>query len=112
METTWKILNLKRKPNTGLVIEVTYVMNFDLNGEKDRNIGMIELVGDENDPNFVLFEELTEEIVLNWVKGDLGEEKIQEIENRFQLNLEERIERKANPEFLQGLPWKENGFFN
>lgn len=112
METNWKILNLKRKPNSGLVIEVTYVMNFKLQDESDRNIGMIELEGDENDPNFVPFEELTEEIVLDWVKSELGEEEMGEIESKHQSIMEDRIYKKANPEFLDGLPWENSRMFN
>ena len=106
METNWKILNLKRKPENGLVIEVTYVMNFKLEDESDRKIGMIKLEGNENDPNFIPFEELTEEVVLDWVKSELGEEKIEEIESHHKSIMEGRIERKANPESLQGLPWE------
>lgn len=112
METNWKILNLKRKPSSGLVIEVTYVMNFKLQDESDRKIGVIELEGDENDPNFVPFEELTEEIVLDWVKSNLGEEKIEEIESKHQSIMEDRIYKKSNPEFLQGLPWDKSNLFN
>ena len=106
METTWKVLELKRKPDTGLVIEVTWVMNFDLNGEKDRHIGSIKLEGDVNDPNYVPYEDLTEEIVLGWIQSDLGEEKIAEIKSSVQSRLEERIERENNPEFLTGKPWE------
>lgn len=110
METNWKIANLKRKPEDGLVIEVTWVMNFDLNGEKDRKVGMIKLEGDSNDPNFVAYENLTEEIVLDWVKSELGEEKIENIENEFKTILENRIQKKENPEFLTGKPWVNSPF--
>jgi len=108
METNFKILNLKRKPENGLVIEVTWVMNFKLNDESDRKIGMIKLEGDENTPGFIPFEELTEELVLDWVKIELGEDKIEEIESHYKTIMEERIERKSNPEFLKGLPWGDN----
>lgn len=105
MKTTTKIANLKRKPTTGLVFEVTYIMNFELENETDRKVGIIEFEGDETDPNFIPFEDLTEEIVLGWVTATLGEEQTSAIETEFETRLQERINKKANPEFLTGTPW-------
>jgi hypothetical protein len=105
MKTTTKIANLKRKPTTGLVFEVTYIMNFELEGETDRKVGTIEFVGNVNDPNFVPFENLTETTVLSWVTSTLGEEQISAIETEFETRLQERIDKKSNPEFLTGTPW-------
>ena len=105
MNTTTKIANLKRKPTTGLVFEVTYIMNFELENETDRKVGMIEFEGDETDPNFIPFEDLTEETVLGWVTETLGEEEITKIETEFETRLQERIDKKSNPEFLVGTPW-------
>ena len=105
MKTTTKIANLKRKPTTGLVFEVTYIMNFELENETDRKVGMIEFEGDETDPNFVPFKDLTETIVLGWVTETLGETEITKIKNEFESRLQGRIDKKANPEFLTGTPW-------
>jgi len=105
MKTTTKIANLKRKPTTGLVFEVTYVMNFELEGESDRKVGTIEFAGNVNDPNFVPFENLTEETVLGWVTSTLGEVEIAAIKTEFETRLQERIDKKTNPEFLTGKPW-------
>jgi hypothetical protein len=106
MKTTTKIANLKRKPTTGLVFEVTYIMNFELENETDRKVGLIEFEGDETDPNFVPFEDLTEAIVLGWVTETLGETEITKIKNEFEARLQGRIDKKANPEFLTGAPWE------
>jgi hypothetical protein len=105
MKTTTKIANLKRKPTTGLVFELTYIMNFELENETDRKVGMIEFEGDETDPNFVPFEDLTEETVLGWVTATLGEKQISAIETEFETRIQERIDKKASPEFLIGTPW-------
>lgn len=105
MTTTWKIAQLKRKPLSGLVIEVTYIMNFELEGETDRHVGSVTLEGDESSETFVPYEELTESIVLDWVKEELTQEKITEIETSMEARLEKRIEKKTNPEFLTGTPW-------
>lgn len=108
METNWIICDTKRKPDTGLVFEVTYIINFKLENKEDRHVGFIELVGDANDPNFVPFSELTEELVLNWVQSEIGQEEITRIQTGIETRLQERIDREKNPEFLQGLPWTEN----
>jgi len=105
MTTTWKIAQLKRIPDTGLVTYVTYIMNFELGGEIDRLVGSITLTGDVNDPDFIPFENLTEEDVIAWVQANLGEVEISTIEADYQAQLEERILNKQNPEFLEGTPW-------
>lgn len=105
MTTTWKIAQLKRNPSTDLVIEVTYIINFLHEEVSDRKVGVVTLTGDPADPAFIPYEELTEEIVINWVKDDLGAEAISEIEAEFLAKLEEVLEKKNNPEFLMGTPW-------
>jgi hypothetical protein len=59
MTTTWNIVQLKRKPESGLVFEVTYIMNFEYETETDRHVGNVELEGDPNSPNFTPYEALT-----------------------------------------------------
>jgi hypothetical protein len=106
MKTTTKIANLKRKPESGFVFEVAYIMNFELENEIDRKLGMIEFEINETESNFIPYEELTEEIVLGWVIETLGEEEITKIETEYKTKLEERIEEKSHPEFLIGAPWE------
>lgn len=108
METTWEIANLKRKSDTGLVVNVTWIAKFKLGAEEDRKIGKMELQGSEEDLGFIPFENLTEEIVIQWVKDQLGESMISEMESQYQNVLEERINKKTNPEFLVGTPWDKN----
>lgn len=105
MTTTWQIAGLKRNPSTDLVIEVTYIMNFLHEGISDRKVGVVTLTGDPTDPAFIPYEELTEEIVINWVKDDLGAEAISGIEASFLARLEAAVEKKNNPTFLTGTPW-------
>lgn len=105
MTTTWKIAQLKRVPGTGLVTQVTYIMNFKLESETDRKVGSVTLTGDANDPNFIPFENLTEEGVVAWVQAELGASEISTIETEFQTRLQERLDKKNNPESLTGLPW-------
>ena len=106
MTTNWQIAEIKRTPDTGLVIEVLYIMNFELEDKGDRHVGSITLTGDPTAPDFVPFENLTQEIVLGWVQAELGETKINEITTSAQTRLQERIDRENNPEFLTGMPWE------
>jgi hypothetical protein len=105
MTTTWKIGQLKRRPTTGLVFQVNYIMNFKLQNETDRYVGSVTLEGDPASSTFVPYEELTESIVLEWVKTTLTQSKITEIESGFESKLEGMIEEKNNPKFLTGKPW-------
>lgn len=105
MTTTWKIAQLKRNPSNGLVFEVTFIMNFELENETDRHVGSVTLEGDPTSETFVPYEELTELIVLDWVKEELTQSKITEIESSMESRLQEIIEKKTNPEFLTGTPW-------
>ena len=105
MTTNWQIVDLKRKPDTGLVFEITYIINFTHLEKEDRHVGMIELAGDPLSESFIPFNELTEETVLQWVKDSLGEERITTITTDIQTRIEELVERENNPTFLQGFPW-------
>ena len=105
MTTTWKIAQLKRVPDTGLVTQVTYIMNFKLESETDRKVGSVTLTGDASDPNFIPYENLTEEGVVAWVQAELGASEISTIETEFQTRLQEKLDKKNNPESLTGLPW-------
>jgi hypothetical protein len=106
MTATWQIANLKRKPDTELVFEVTYIMNFAHEQESDRHVGMVTLTGNASDPSFIPFGDLTETTIVQWVQDELGQEKIDEIESSALARLQAAHDRKKNPEFLTGLPWR------
>lgn len=105
METTWKVAQMKRDPLDGVVIEVTYIMNFKLQGETDRKVGIVVLVGDSSDPDFIPYDDLTEQIVLNWVQNELGSATITSINSQYETKLQQKINEKNNPNYLIGLPW-------
>lgn len=106
MTTNWQITKIKRKPDTGLVIEVLYIMNFKLEDKEDRYVSSITLTGDPTAPDFISFEDLTQEIVLGWIQTELGQTKIDEITSSMQARLQERIDKENNPEYLTGIPWE------
>jgi hypothetical protein len=105
MDKTFKIANMKRTPDAGVVVKVVYIIEFEYNGIYDRHVGSVTLIGDPTSPDFVPFNELTEEIVTDWVKAELGETKLAEIDSTFQASLEAKYQAKQNPEFISGTPW-------
>lgn len=105
MTTTWKIYNLERQTENGLVIEVTYGCIGVSTNFKTRQTGILGLEGDPTDPNFVAWEDLTEEIVIGWVKDELGTEKVNEMETKIEDRLTGREEELSNKTTEEGLPW-------
>jgi hypothetical protein len=69
---TWKVRKLVQKNDeNGLVIQVFYKI-YSTDGEYSYvSAGTIEL-GTENISNFIPYQDLTEEIVLQWIRDKLG----------------------------------------
>ena len=105
MESNFKIANMKRTPVDGVVIDVTFIINFSLEGVADRHVSSIKILGDPSSPDFVPFGELTEELVIEWVKDELGADKLAEIFTNMETRLQEKLDKKNNPEFIAGTPW-------
>ena len=104
---TWKVANLERTLADGRVGTVHYTVNA-LSDTVDPNsesggfysagaYGSVGLDGDVTTP----FENLTEEVVVGWVKEKFGAEKVAEIEAALQA----QIDRKITPVTATGKPW-------
>ena len=105
---TWKVANLERNVADGKVNTVHYTVNA-LSDQVDPNsesggffsAGAYGSVGLDGDLS-VAFEDLTEEVVVGWVKEKLGgDEKVAEI----QAALDAQIAEKAAPTKAAGVPW-------
>lgn len=106
MKTTWKIADLKSKPDTKVVVNVTAIVSFELDGYRDRAVRGAKFEGDPTSPSFIPFEKLTEEVVINWVKEKLGADGIANMEKNAQKSIEQQINSKNHPEFISKIPWK------
>ena len=53
---------------------------------------------DPSDPNFVPFDDLTEEVVIGWVQDKMGEE--------IESNLNNQMDALKNPTSASGVPWQ------
>jgi hypothetical protein len=94
----WKIANLERETDDGFVFTAHYTVNA---SDGVYTSGAYGSLGFERPDNLIPFSELTEEIVIGWVKEKFGEEKVAEIEAALQSQLDEQ----RHPTKAAGLPW-------
>lgn len=104
METVWRIKDMIRYQNTGLVEYVDFTFTSTLDGHTYEEFSSVKLSGDENSEGFIAYDDLTEEVVLQWVMGTLGEKGIENLENMNRAVLIDMADRAANPT-TTGLPW-------
>jgi len=115
--TTWKVNNMVHNTDNGGVITVYWecVAQADTGesavegGESAVEGGKLRLEPDSSSPDYVAYEDLTEEIVLGWVYNSLkeGEETAEEAKARIEANrtgkVQGQIDRKASQ--ASGTPW-------
>ena len=95
MQTTWKIIQLERKADDGLVTVVHYRVEA-VDGEFSAST--YGTVSFERGETFIDFNQLTETDVISWVKSKLDPAAIEQ-------SLADQIATQKNPPVLQGMPW-------
>jgi hypothetical protein len=95
---TWKIANLERETEDGYVFTAHYTVNAD---DGTYTSGAYGSLGLERPDSLIPFSQLTEAIVIGWVKEKFGEEKVAEIEAALQSQIEEQ----KHPSKAAGVPW-------
>jgi hypothetical protein len=95
---TWKIANLERETEDGFIFTVHYTVNAD---DGTYTSGAYGSLGLERPDNLIPFSQLTEEVVVGWVKEKFGEEKVAEIEAALQSQINEQ----KHPTKASGVPW-------
>ncbi len=107
MATTfaWKINTLEREVSDGFVFVAHYsvvAISDTLDPEGNPyNSGAYGSVGLERPSTLIPYADLTEEIVIGWVKEGLGDEKVAEVEAALQAQIDEQ----RNPTKANGVPW-------
>lgn len=101
MATTfvWKIAQLERETADGYVFTAHYTIDASDGVYKAGAYGSVGLERPEGE--MIPFADLTEEIVLGWVKNEFGDAKVAEVEAALQAQLDEQ----RHPTKAQGLPW-------
>lgn len=95
---TWAIANLERQTEDGYVFTAHYTVSAN---DDTYSSGAYGSVGFERPENLVPFADLTEELVVGWVKDHFGTEKVTEIEAALQSQLDEQ----HAPSKAAGVPW-------
>jgi hypothetical protein len=96
---TWGVANLERETADGFVFVCHYTIAANDGTYASSAYGSI---GFERPENLIPYADLTEELVIGWVKEALGgDEKVTEIEAALQKQLDEQ----HNPTVAPGLPW-------
>lgn len=94
----WKIANLDREAQDGFVFCCHYTVSAE---DGTYNAGAYGSIGLERPDSLIPFDDLTEDMVINWVKEKFGDEKVSEIEAALQSQLDE----KHAPTKASGVPW-------
>ncbi|WP_341247361.1 hypothetical protein [Nereida ignava] len=95
---TWAIANLERETADGFVFCCHYTVNAEDGTYSSSAYGSIGL---ERPDTLIPFDDLTEGMVVGWVKEKLGAEKVTEVEDALQVQLDE----KHAPTKAAGVPW-------
>ena len=95
---TWAIANLERETSDGFVFTGHYTVSA---ADEAYTAGAYGSIGFERPDTLIPFDDLTENMVVGWVKDKLGDEKVTEIEAALQSQIDE----KRAPSKASGMPW-------
>jgi hypothetical protein len=96
---SWKIANLERETADGYCFTAHYTINAE---DGTYTAGAYGSIGLERPETLIPFAQLTEAIVVGWVKDKLTEEKVADIEAALQAQLDEQ----HAPTKAAGVPWQ------
>lgn len=102
MKHEWKIYDLKRTIVDGVVNLITYACESEHNNFSTRYIGKLEVVGNHSRPDFIPFDDLTHQIVLNWVTGSIS---VYDIESANSASIAHSISASGAITEEEGVPW-------
>ena len=102
---SWNIANLERETEDNFVFTAHWTVSaVDSESSEDEepfSAGAYGSIGLERPENLIPYENLTEEIVVGWVKEKMGEEAVESVESAL---LAQIAEQKA-PTKASGKPW-------
>lgn len=99
---TWKIEDLKYSDDAdkGIVV-AAYRFIASNDGVEASAFGKVNFSYDSTDPDFVPFDNVSEEMVIGWVKQHLGDSGVIEVQDRALSKWHE----KHSSNLKSGLPW-------
>ena len=102
MTHNWKIYELKRTISDDVVTNITYACESHLSGSTSREIGDLTISGSASDPDFIAYENLTQDTVLGWVTGSIDTSSFETINSA---SLAAHIVKLAAITEVNGTPW-------
>tara|TARA_B100000085_G_C18118556_1_gene340217 strand:- start:132 stop:440 length:309 start_codon:yes stop_codon:yes gene_type:complete len=102
MVHNWKIYDLKRTIANGVVNLITYACESEHNDFSTRYIGKLEVTGNHSSPDFIPFDDLTQQVVLNWVTGSVS---VSDIESANSASIVNSISASEAITEENGVPW-------
>lgn len=99
VEYIWGIVNLERELSDGYVFKVDYSICARRNDIYVNKIFSIDL--DRPEAELIPYEDLTEELVVQWVKDKVDPEFI----SNEQAELLKKVQERETPKVGKGLPW-------
>jgi len=103
----WKILDMIHTVSTGEVITVYSAYEVEDTVTAVRKVFENEFSADPSDPGYIPYEDLTEAIVIGWVKDALGTTVVSDTEAEVQAAFDVKKQEIENPTEADGLPWVE-----
>lgn len=95
---TWKIAQLDREVADGFVFTAHYTIDA---RDEDYSSGAYGSMNFERPEELIPYADLTEEMVVGWVKDKLGEEAVTNVETQLQAQIDEQ----RTPTKGSGVPW-------
>ena len=92
-----KINNLERNPSDDTVITAHWGASLTDGDYSASAYGTQSFTRDENSPEFIPFDDLTEEVVVGWL----------ELDENLEANLQAQIDEQKTPTTVSGTPWNE-----
>jgi len=100
----WKVLEMKHRVSDGYVAEVTTLCEKTDSPGYAREVFISEYKGVPG-TDYIPYEDLTEEVVLGWVKDDLGAIVVLQTETNIDAAALANKEAIENPSVEKGRPW-------
>jgi hypothetical protein len=97
----WAIAQLERHTADGVVYTAHWTLNANDGTDTASAYGSVGLEPPEEE-SMIPYADLTPELVIGWVKDEIGEEEVESMESALQAQIDE----KKQPSSATGLPWQ------
>lgn len=98
--THWKITQMDRDTATGFVLTVHWTAVLEADDLTASTYSTVSFTL-ELDQQLIPYDQLTESLVVSWVKAALGEAGVEAVESALASNIQEQL----TPKTAVGLPW-------